>query len=132
MYSACPECRIPSDYVCPSAFWVETKDEKEKLITDYKKALGEKDCKYFKKVGAMAESACILALLLLGLFCFFFQGEGKCPFGNKCFYKHALPGGERVDVGVPKRNKRKIQRADDEILDLFDVSHEDFNLYDDW
>lgn len=70
MYSACPECRIPSDYVCPSAFWVETKDEKEKLITDYKKALGEKDCKYFKKVCAMAESACILALLLFGLFCF--------------------------------------------------------------
>ncbi|XP_037926086.1 probable E3 ubiquitin-protein ligase makorin-1 [Hermetia illucens] len=99
---ACPECRIPSDYVCPSAFWVETKDEKEKLITDYKKALGEKDCKYFKK------------------------GEGKCPFGNKCFYKHALPGGERVDVGVPKRNKRKIQRADDEILDLFDLYLWDF------
>lgn len=99
---ACPECRIPSDYVCPSAFWVETKEEKDKLLTDYKNALGEKDCKYFKK------------------------GEGKCPFGNKCFYKHALPNGRRVDVGIPRRTTRKLQRAEDEILDLFDVYLWDF------
>lgn len=36
---ACPECRIPSDFVCPSMYWVDTKEEKEKLITDYKGAL---------------------------------------------------------------------------------------------
>lgn len=47
---ACPECRITSDFVCPSTFWVDTKDEKEKLINDYKDALQNKDCKYFNKV----------------------------------------------------------------------------------
>lgn len=36
---ACPECRIPSDFVCPSMYWVDTKEEKEKLIRDYKGAL---------------------------------------------------------------------------------------------
>lgn len=47
---ACPECRICSDFVCPSSFWVDSSDEKEKLISKYKSALREKDCKYFKKV----------------------------------------------------------------------------------
>lgn len=47
---SCPECRITSDFVCPSTFWVDTKDEKEKLINDYKDALQNKDCKYFNKV----------------------------------------------------------------------------------
>lgn len=47
---ACPECRITSDFVCPSLFWVDTKDEKDKLINDYKGALQAKDCKYFNKV----------------------------------------------------------------------------------
>lgn len=36
---ACPECRIPSDFVTPSKYWVESSDEKDKLIEDYKKAL---------------------------------------------------------------------------------------------
>lgn len=92
---ACPECRVCSDFVCPSAFWVETKEEKDKLLNDYRAALGAKDCKYFKK------------------------GEGKCPFGNKCFYKHALPNGDIIDVGLPKRT-RKLQ-SQNEIIDLLDI-----------
>lgn len=47
---SCPECRVSSDFVCPSAFWVETKEDKDKLLSDYRSALGVKDCKYFKKV----------------------------------------------------------------------------------
>ncbi|XP_064545754.1 probable E3 ubiquitin-protein ligase makorin-1 isoform X1 [Drosophila montana] len=92
---ACPECRVCSDFVCPSAFWVETKEEKDKLLNDYRAALGAKDCKYFKK------------------------GEGKCPFGNKCFYKHALPNGEIVDVGLPKR-ARKLH-SQNQLIDLLDI-----------
>uniref|UniRef100_A0A1I8M144 RING-type E3 ubiquitin transferase n=1 Tax=Musca domestica TaxID=7370 RepID=A0A1I8M144_MUSDO len=93
---SCPECRVSSDFVCPSAFWVETKEEKDKLLGDYRKALGIKDCKYFKK------------------------GDGKCPFGNKCFYKHALPNGDLVDVGCPKKG-RKIHRSNNEIINLLDI-----------
>lgn len=47
---SCPECRICSDFVCPSSIWVDSAKEKEKLISNYKKALAGKDCKYFKKV----------------------------------------------------------------------------------
>lgn len=92
---ACPECRVCSDFVCPSAYWVETKEEKDKLLNDYRAALGAKDCKYYKK------------------------GEGKCPFGNKCFYKHALPDGTPVDVGLPKR-ARKLH-SENEIVNLLDL-----------
>ncbi|XP_043658752.1 E3 ubiquitin-protein ligase makorin-1-like [Drosophila teissieri] len=61
----CPECRVCSDFVCPSAYWVDTKEEKDKLLNEYRTAMGAKDCKYFK------------------------MGLGKCPFGNKCFYRHS-------------------------------------------
>jgi len=50
---ACPECRTCSDFVCPSSFWVDNSEEKEKLISKYKSALREKDCKYFKKVSCI-------------------------------------------------------------------------------
>ncbi|XP_011158809.1 probable E3 ubiquitin-protein ligase makorin-1 isoform X3 [Solenopsis invicta] len=89
---ACPECRIPSDFVCPSMYWVDTKEEKEKLIRDYKGALSTKDCKYFNK------------------------GRGKCPFGNKCFYLHALPDGTKKDVGPPVRQRRSTADSDIDIL----------------
>jgi len=83
---ACPECRQTSDYICPSRFWVETVEEKERLLGDYKKNLGQKECKYFNK------------------------GVGECPFGNKCFYQHADKDGRTVDVGPPKKPLRRADR----------------------
>ena len=74
---ACPECRQTSDYICPSRYWVETKEEKEQLLTNYKIELKKKECKYFDK------------------------GNGECPFGNKCFYGHEDKSGKIVDVGPP-------------------------------
>lgn len=76
---ACPECRVTSDFVCPSRYWVDNKEEKDKLIGSYKIALSKKPCRYYR------------------------SGEGQCPFGNKCFYLHALPDGTVVDVGPPRR-----------------------------
>lgn len=73
-------------------YWVDTKEEKEKLIRDYKGALSTKDCKYFNK------------------------GRGKCPFGNKCFYLHALPDGTKKDVGPPVRQRRNTVDTDIDIL----------------
>ncbi|XP_030748724.1 probable E3 ubiquitin-protein ligase makorin-1 isoform X2 [Sitophilus oryzae] len=97
---ACPECRVTSDFVCPSMYWVDTKEEKEKLIDDYKKALSNKACKYFKK------------------------GLGKCPFGNKCFYMHADKDGRIIDVGPPQRQRRN--RYADTDIDVLQVMLWDF------
>ncbi|KAG0730291.1 putative E3 ubiquitin-protein ligase makorin-2 [Chionoecetes opilio] len=81
---SCPECRTQSDFVIPSRYWVDDKDmeDKDKLLLSYQLALSDKACKYFK------------------------QGEGVCPFGNKCFYLHALPDGTKKDVGPPRRRRR--------------------------
>ncbi|KOC59312.1 E3 ubiquitin-protein ligase makorin-1 [Habropoda laboriosa] len=91
---SCPECRVSSDFVCPSMYWVDTKEEKQKLIKDYKRALSTKDCKYFNK------------------------GRGECPFGNKCFYLHALPDGTKTDVGPPVRQRRNSDAEVDILREL--------------
>ena len=63
---------------------METKEEKDKLLEEYKLALRKKECKYFKS--SLAE------------------GSRECPFGNKCFYRHVDPAtGREVDVGPPRR-----------------------------
>lgn len=40
---SCPECRITSNFVIPSEFWVEDKEEKQKLIQTYKEGMGYVD-----------------------------------------------------------------------------------------
>jgi hypothetical protein len=51
---------------------------------------------------------------------YFNKGEGTCPFGNKCFYRHALADGTIKDVGPPRR-RRKFG-ADGEQHDHLEVS----------
>ncbi|KAJ8245593.1 hypothetical protein GJAV_G00272410 [Gymnothorax javanicus] len=75
---SCPECRITSNFVIPSEYWVEEKEEKQKLIQKYKDGMGTKACRYFD------------------------EGRGTCPFGANCFYKHAYPDG-RVEEPQPQR-----------------------------
>lgn len=56
-----------------------------------------KDCKYFKR------------------------GDGKCPFGNKCFYQHNLPDGTHVDVGPPPRARRRNAEGDLELMQVISL-----------
>uniref|UniRef100_A0A8C5PNU1 RING-type E3 ubiquitin transferase n=1 Tax=Leptobrachium leishanense TaxID=445787 RepID=A0A8C5PNU1_9ANUR len=75
---SCPECRITSNFVIPSEYWVEEKEEKQKLIQKYKEAMSNKSCRYFD------------------------EGRGTCPFGGNCFYKHAYPDG-RIEEPQPRQ-----------------------------
>lgn len=43
-------CRTESHFVCPSQYWVDDKEEKDKLINRYKNALQQQNCKYFNQV----------------------------------------------------------------------------------
>lgn len=90
---SCPECRVASDFVVPSKYWVEDRDDKQKLIDDYKVALSQKPCKYFK------------------------QGAGECPFAGACFYLHAYPDGTKADM-PPPRARRTRQNQDGDIESL--------------
>jgi E3 ubiquitin-protein ligase makorin len=64
--------------------WPESPEEKEEIIAEYKRKLAETDCMHFD------------------------FGEGKCPFGTSCFYRHAYKDGslEVSEGGGQGRVKR--------------------------
>ena len=68
---SCPESWITSNFVISSEYWVEEKEEKQKLIQKCKEAMSNKVGRYFDK------------------------GHGSCPFGANCFYKHVYPDLEK-------------------------------------
>ncbi|CAF93085.1 unnamed protein product, partial [Tetraodon nigroviridis] len=76
---SCPECRVASEFVIPSVYWVEKQENKDHLIDVFKSGVSKKACKYFD------------------------QGRGSCPFGGKCLYLHALPDGSRAEPEQPRK-----------------------------
>lgn len=46
------------------------------------------------------------------------QGQGTCPFGNKCFYLHALENGQVVDVGVPQQRRRLNSQGEFNLVEV--------------
>lgn len=94
----CPECRTPSNFVIPSEYFV--KDElKQALIDNYKTALSQKHCMHFKR------------------------GNGECPFGISCFYKHMYDDGTLQDRSL----ERLRYNANGQLIDLA-PSHPLFEL----
>lgn len=69
----CPVCRVSSHFVTPSTRWPDSAEEKGAIIGAYKARMADKDCAHFA------------------------FGEGSCPFGTSCFYKHAYRDG-RLEV----------------------------------
>ncbi|KAM9326840.1 E3 ubiquitin-protein ligase makorin-2 [Gastrophryne carolinensis] len=117
---SCPECRVISEFVIPSVYWVEDQSKKNELIDSFKQGMGKKACKYFD------------------------QGRGTCPFGGKCMYLHAYPDGTRADPEKPRkqlgsegtvrffntvrlwdfiqdRENRSIPTTEDDVADLGDL-----------
>jgi len=69
----CPICRTPTHFVCPSPVWPDTPQLKEEIVGQYVQRLNNIDCKYYR------------------------FGEGECPFGTSCFYRHADRQGRLQD-----------------------------------
>uniref|UniRef100_A0A8C5F9R4 E3 ubiquitin-protein ligase makorin-2 n=1 Tax=Gadus morhua TaxID=8049 RepID=A0A8C5F9R4_GADMO len=76
---SCPECRLVSEFVIPSVYWVEDQEDKDRLIDHFKSGVSKKACKYFD------------------------QGRGSCPFGGKCLYLHAYQDGTRAEAEKPRK-----------------------------
>ncbi|CAL8336186.1 unnamed protein product [Lota lota] len=76
---SCPECRLVSEFVIPSVYWVEDQEDKDRLIDHFKSGVSKKACKYFD------------------------QGRGSCPFGGKCLYLHAYQDGTRAEADKPRK-----------------------------
>ncbi|XP_050154328.1 putative RING-type E3 ubiquitin transferase C3H69 isoform X2 [Malus sylvestris] len=73
---ACPICRKLSYFVIPSVIWYKSKEEKQEIVDSYKARLRSIDCKHFD------------------------FGNGNCPFGTSCFYKHAYRDGCLEEVAL--------------------------------
>lgn len=71
----CPECRLVTHFVTPSTVWPASVEAKKRIVDCYKTHLASIDCRNFN------------------------MGEGKCPFGASCFYRHAYPDG-RIEVSL--------------------------------
>ncbi|KAK6176925.1 hypothetical protein SNE40_015129 [Patella caerulea] len=89
---ACPECRVQSDFVAPSQYWVECEEDKAKLIDGYKNALSSKPCRYFD------------------------LGKGECPFNEKCFYLHAYPDGTKAEPRPRPIRRRENANGETDII----------------
>ncbi|XP_028799866.1 putative RING-type E3 ubiquitin transferase C3H69 isoform X2 [Neltuma alba] len=94
---ACPICRKLSYFVIPSVIWYSTTEEKQEIIDSYKEKLKSIDCKHFD------------------------FGNGNCPFGTSCFYKHAYRDGRLEQVVL-----RHLGAADGNTVIAKDVRLSDF------
>eukprot|EP01134_Creolimax_fragrantissima_P003012 CFRG3012T1 len=75
---SCPICKQQSYFVIPSTSWPGTVAEKEALIQGYRSRLRQTKCMYFN------------------------NGDGECPFGTSCFYRHEYRDGTLAEVTLRK------------------------------
>nr|XP_043609691.1 putative RING-type E3 ubiquitin transferase C3H69 [Erigeron canadensis] len=94
---ACPICRKLSYFVIPSVIWYATKEEKQEIVDSYKAKLRSIDCRHFD------------------------FGNGACPFGTSCFYKHAYRDGRLEEVVL-----RHLGAEDGETVIAKDIRLSDF------
>ncbi|TPX56178.1 hypothetical protein PhCBS80983_g04726 [Powellomyces hirtus] len=94
---SCPICRTVTHFVTPSAIWPSNPDDKAAIIEAYKTKLSTIDCKHYNR------------------------GEGSCPFGTSCFYKHVGRDGVAEEVRL-----RKVLGDEDSVTIVSSVKLVDF------
>ncbi|XP_004499871.1 E3 ubiquitin-protein ligase makorin-like isoform X1 [Cicer arietinum] len=94
----CPVCRKLSYFVIPSGIWYTSKEEKQEIIDNYKESCRLIDCKHFS------------------------GGNGNCPFGAGCFYKHTVrPGSYTWVHNRPPHNRPPPPRRNQNNFGMNDV-----------
>ncbi|KAE9621488.1 hypothetical protein Lal_00032589 [Lupinus albus] len=94
----CPVCRKLSYFVIPSDIWYSTNEEKQEIIDNYKANCRLIDCKHFN------------------------FGNGNCPFGNSCFYKHPVKPGSYTWIHNRPPSQRRPNNYD--MYDMLDMLSE--------
>ncbi|EIE26681.1 hypothetical protein COCSUDRAFT_12361, partial [Coccomyxa subellipsoidea C-169] len=74
----CPVCRQTTHFVTPSMTWPTSREDKAAILDTYKCKLSQIDCRLFS------------------------FGEGSCPFGTSCMYRHAYKNGH-LEVSMFKQ-----------------------------
>lgn len=93
----CPLCRLPSHFVTPSTVWPASPEEKEAVVGGYRAKLASIDCRHFA------------------------WGEGACPFGISCLYRHAYPDGR-----IEEKALRRVAADEGEVRVVQPVRLSDF------
>ncbi|KAI4323391.1 hypothetical protein L6164_023003 [Bauhinia variegata] len=102
---ACPVCRKQSYFVIPSPIWYSTQEEKQEIIENYKAKCKLIDCKHFD------------------------SGNGNCPFGTNCFYKHTVKPGSYTWIHhrpPPRRGNRFSKYNMLDMLSEFDLEGDEY------
>ncbi|KAL8204334.1 hypothetical protein R6Q57_009957 [Mikania cordata] len=94
---SCPICRKLSYFVIPSIIWYATKEDKQEIVDSYKAKLRSIDCRHFD------------------------FGNGTCPFGTSCFYKHAYRDGRLEEIVL-----RRLGAEDGQTVVAKDIRLSDF------
>ncbi|XWS35499.1 hypothetical protein CRYUN_Cryun20dG0002600 [Craigia yunnanensis] len=105
---ACPICRKLSYFVIPSIIWYCTPEEKQEIVDSYKAKLRSIDCKHFN------------------------FGNGNCPFGTSCFYKHMVkPGSYTWKYHRPPPRRSSVIDMD-AIFNVFGhlIAEDEMNIFD--
>ena len=100
---SCPTCRIRSDYVVPSKQFPSCDEEKQAIVSAYKRSLAKIPCKHYIP-----------------------GRSGSCIFGRDCFYAHlGTDGQDRKDSDESmeellerrrrKRSRTRMPLSDDEL-----------------
>ncbi|KAF8111824.1 hypothetical protein N665_0072s0036 [Sinapis alba] len=93
----CPIYRKLSYFVVPSVIWFSAPEEKKEIMDNYREKLRSIDCKHFN------------------------LGDGNCPFGTSCLYKHAFHDGRLEEVVL-----RHLDAEDGQTVIAKDIRLSDF------
>lgn len=97
----CPVCRELSHFITPSQFWPSDSEEKNQIIEEYRNRIGKIPCRNFN------------------------NGDGYCPFGSSCFYRHTYRDGteETSDVRKTTDGEGKLHIAQEvRLSDFFETA----------
>ena len=72
----CPICRSTTFFVTPSTVWPDGETSKAFIISNYMSKLSKINCKHFN------------------------YGDGSCPFGTSCLYKHITREGSLASTNL--------------------------------
>lgn len=74
----CPVCRELSHFITPSTTWPSDAEEKRAIVAEYQSRMNRIPCRNFD------------------------YGDGHCPFGSSCFYRHVYRDGTEESHEVRK------------------------------
>ncbi|NWX98054.1 MKRN2 ligase, partial [Nothoprocta ornata] len=102
---SCPECRVISEFVIPSAYWVEDQEKKNKLIEAFKQGMGHDSFFFFFNETIIQQSI-------------LFKWGQALVHSKSVFLVLQFFNSVRLWDFIEDRESRTVSSADDEVTEL--------------